>query len=311
MASGADAGRIPQARSPTCRSLPSIGGPALAICADSTMRTVSASGRIASATPRSRMIGATTSPRQLPAVAVLLAAPQPDARGVDRLLPERSESLALERRVAVADLAAGEERLQPVVGGARQDHAAQDLAPLVGVERGPDRRAAQEAVAGVANLLDRLRNALAGGTPGVVSPSPPAGAARGADERRGAGTAQASIAERRAADRGPRTRAADRGDDRAPRSPRRPQTDSARGRTRRSRAARRAFRHAGAATAVTPAFAPCSRLPDERLDLGRRPRAARPRDFLPPANTAIVGIERMRKRSPSSGTASVLTLTTR
>ncbi len=77
------------------------------------------------------MSGATTSPRQPVGVAVRVAAAQPDAGRVDRFLPERSESLALERRVAVADLAAGEERLQPVVGRARQDHAAQDLAALV------------------------------------------------------------------------------------------------------------------------------------------------------------------------------------
>ena len=64
--SGAAGGRMPQERSPTWRSLPSMGGPALPICAERTMRTVSASGRIASAAPRSRMSGATTSPCQEP-----------------------------------------------------------------------------------------------------------------------------------------------------------------------------------------------------------------------------------------------------
>ena len=43
-----------------------MGGPALPICALSTIRTVSASGRIASTAPRSRMRGAITSPRQDP-----------------------------------------------------------------------------------------------------------------------------------------------------------------------------------------------------------------------------------------------------
>ena len=100
------------------------------------------------------MSGATTSPRHSPSARYGVAAPQPDAGGVDRLLPERPEALALERRVAVAHLAAGEERLQAVVGGARQHHAAQDLAALVGGERGPDRGAAQEAVAGVDEFLD-------------------------------------------------------------------------------------------------------------------------------------------------------------
>ena len=162
MASGADAGRIPQAKSPTCRSLPSMGGPALAICADSTIRTVSGDGRIASAAPRSRMIGAITSPVQPSAVRVLLATPQPDPRGVDRLLSQRAESLALKGRFTEPHLPAHEERLQAVVGGAREEHAAQDLAPLVGRQRRLDRRPPQEAVTGVADLLDCLRKALAG-----------------------------------------------------------------------------------------------------------------------------------------------------
>ena len=47
------AGSTPQPKSPTCRSLPSIGGPALPICALSTMPTTRlvVAGRIASATP--------------------------------------------------------------------------------------------------------------------------------------------------------------------------------------------------------------------------------------------------------------------
>ncbi len=66
MASGAAAGRMPYAKAPMCRSLPSIGGPAFPICAESTMRTVSPSGFIARATPTSRMIGPTTSPLHSP-----------------------------------------------------------------------------------------------------------------------------------------------------------------------------------------------------------------------------------------------------
>ena len=59
------------------------------------------------------------------------AAAQAKRRGADRLLTERAESLALKRRVLVPDLAAREERLQPIVGGARQEHAAQQRAALV------------------------------------------------------------------------------------------------------------------------------------------------------------------------------------
>src|SRR6266850_190490 len=45
---------------------------------------------------------------------------------VNGFLPQRSEAFALKRRVAVADLAAREERFQTVVGRAGQQHAAQD-----------------------------------------------------------------------------------------------------------------------------------------------------------------------------------------
>ena len=104
------------------------------------------------------MIGATTSPCHAPSAPRNAgAAPQPDRRRVDRFLPERSEALALERRVAVADFAAGEERLQPVVDGAREDHAAQDLAPLVvasGTRRSPR---GEKPVAGGDQLVDALR----------------------------------------------------------------------------------------------------------------------------------------------------------
>ena len=48
------------------RSFPSIGGPAFAICAFKAIRTVTGSHRIASAAPRSRIKGATTSPDHEP-----------------------------------------------------------------------------------------------------------------------------------------------------------------------------------------------------------------------------------------------------
>ena len=149
---------MPQSKSPMCRSRPSIGGPALPICALSTMRIVAGSGRIASAAPTSRMIGATTSPSQPPSRA-RHAAPRRSriAARVDRFLPERSESLALERRRAVAHFGSGEERLQPRVGGAREQHAAQDLEPLVVREARGDRFAREEAVARLDGMRRRLR----------------------------------------------------------------------------------------------------------------------------------------------------------
>ena len=171
IASGAAAGRIPLARSPMCRSLPFIGGPAFAICADSTIRTVSPSGFIASATPRSRISGATTSPRPFAGSARrnVLAAAQADAGGVDRLLPERAEPLPLERRVAVAHFAAGEERLQPVVGRAGQQHAAQDLAPLGRRKGGPDRSAAENPSQARTSSSTAWANRVGPLVPGVVS----------------------------------------------------------------------------------------------------------------------------------------------
>ena len=143
-----------------CRS---SAGRALAICAFSTIRTVAASARIASATPRSRMIGPTTSPCQRAVGAAIARAPaQPDGRRVDCLLPERPESLALKRRAAVVHLAAREELLEPVVHGAGEHHAAQDLAPLVGGQRGRNRLACEEAVAGIEKFAPRpLRSARA------------------------------------------------------------------------------------------------------------------------------------------------------
>ena len=97
IASGADAGRIPQAKSPTCRSFPSIGGPALPICAFRTMRTVS---RVRPHRQRRPQVSDerrddVALPRPVRA-AKRVAAPQADGRGVDRLLAERAEPLALE-----------------------------------------------------------------------------------------------------------------------------------------------------------------------------------------------------------------------
>ena len=106
------------------------------------------------------MMGAMTSPRHSPPSRNVSPRRSRIPARVDRLLPERAESLALERRVAVAHLPAGEERLQPVVGRAREHHAAQDLAALVRRQRGADRRAMEEPVAGVHELFDRELEAL-------------------------------------------------------------------------------------------------------------------------------------------------------
>ena len=84
---------------------------------------------------------------------VRLATTEPNARRVDGFLTERSEPLALKRRVAVADFPAGEERLQPRVGRAGEDHAAQDFAALVGRERGADRGPVEKAVARLHELI--------------------------------------------------------------------------------------------------------------------------------------------------------------
>ena len=64
--SGAAGGRMPHAKSPMWRSLPSSGAPTLPICALRTIFTVSGSGRMASVMPRSRITGPTTSPFQPP-----------------------------------------------------------------------------------------------------------------------------------------------------------------------------------------------------------------------------------------------------
>ena len=259
------------------------------------------------------MIGATTSPVQPSAVRVLLATPQPDPRGVDRLLSQRAESLALKGRFAEPHLPAHEERLQAVVGGAREEHAAQDLAALVGRQGGLDRRPPQEAVTGVADLLDCLGKALAGDDArGRVAEAGGKELREALFERRREGTAKIVDGlgvEQRTADRGPRTRGRDGFERR----------DGRGGGKRKAferelaEASKRGGHHGRLARRLVHARF-CAVLTDCRTNAsisaaGRAPlvRAT----SRPPSNTAMVGIERMRKRSPSSGTASVFTLTTR
>ena len=163
IASGAAAGRTP-AKSPTCRSLPSIGGPALPICA----RGPSAGGVVVHGEHRAEVANHRRDhvAVQLPYVlGYSVTALQPDPGGVDRLLPERAEALALERRVAPAHFPAREEMLEAVVGGARQQHAAQDLAPLVAVSEAAiaaRRRNPSHASTSVSKAAPTARRRLAG-----------------------------------------------------------------------------------------------------------------------------------------------------
>ena len=98
MASGAAAGSTPQSKSPVCRSLPRIGGPALPICARRTSaprprRCASPApcrDRESPAPPRRR-----SSRRRRRGSARRACSRMPAA--IDRLLPERPEALALER----------------------------------------------------------------------------------------------------------------------------------------------------------------------------------------------------------------------
>jgi hypothetical protein len=91
---------------------------------------------------------------------VLRAALQADAGGVDGLLAQGAEALALEGHVAPAHLPAHEELLEPIVHGAGERHAAQDLDALGLGERGRDRFTPQEAVEGIGELGARLLHAL-------------------------------------------------------------------------------------------------------------------------------------------------------
>ena len=82
--------------------------------------------------------------------AIFRATPQANSGGIDRFLAERPKPLALKHCVAVLDLPAGKKRFQPVVGRAREQHAAQNFAAFVGGQRGLDRRASEKSVARLA-----------------------------------------------------------------------------------------------------------------------------------------------------------------
>ena len=163
-ASGAAAGSTPQSKSPVCRSLPSIGGPALPICA----RRIIAD-RFFVVTHRERHAEIANHRRQhiaapgAVALAIAGAAMQADRARVDRFLPERAEALALKRHLAPAHFPAHEELLEAVVDAARQAHALQDLAPFGLGERGLDRGTPQETVARINQLGTRLLEPLDGG----------------------------------------------------------------------------------------------------------------------------------------------------
>ena len=105
--------------------------------------------------------------RPPPAVsAERIAAPQADPGGVDRFLPERAKALPLKCGVTVSHLAAGEECLEPVVGRAGEDHAAQDLATFVRREAGANLRTPEEPVAGVEEFVHGSASPLAGADAG-------------------------------------------------------------------------------------------------------------------------------------------------
>ncbi len=93
------------------------------------------------------------------AAAILLAAAEPDSGRVDRLLAERAESLSLEWGAAMAHLASREEGLQAIVGGARQEHSAEDLDPLLPRQARGNRFPREEAVARLEELAPRLLQA--------------------------------------------------------------------------------------------------------------------------------------------------------
>jgi len=183
------------------------------------------------------------------------------------------------------------------------------LAALVGVQRGLDRRPPQEAVAGVTNLRDRLREALAGDDArGRVAETGRQQMGEALFERRREGSAQVvdglsvEQADPLTSGRDGLERREDRGGGKREAFERELAEASQRG-GHPGRLARRL---------VHARF--CAVLTDCRTNVsisaaGRAPlvRAT----SRPPSNTAMVGIERMRKRSPSSGTASVFTLTTR
>ena len=263
------------------------------------------------------MSGAMTSPVPAAGRAVAVPTPQPDSRGVDRLLSERAESLALKGRAPESHFPAREERLQAIVGGTREEHPAQDLAPLISVQRRLDRRPPQEAVTGVADLLDRLRKTLPGGDARRrVAEAGRQELGEALFERRQEGAAQvvdglsveqADPRTSRLADQ--RTRGRDGFECRDGRGGgkrealQRELAEAPEGGGHHGWLARRPV-HARFCAVFTDCRTNASISAAGRAPLVRA-------TSRPPSNTAMVGIERMRKRSPSSGTASVFTLTTR
>ena len=94
------------------------------------------------------------------------AAPQTNPGGVDRFLPERAKALPLKCGVTVSHLAAGEESLEPVVGRAGEDHAAEDLAAFVRREAGANLCTPEEPVAGVEEFVHGSASPLDGADAG-------------------------------------------------------------------------------------------------------------------------------------------------
>ena len=95
----------------------------------------------------------------LPAAVVAaphLAPPQPQRRGIDRLLAEGAESFALEGTVAPAHVRAEEKLLEAVVDRAGDDHAGEHLAAFVDGDRRGDGLAAEKTVGIVDQLLEGL-----------------------------------------------------------------------------------------------------------------------------------------------------------
>lgn len=110
------------------------------------------------------MTGASTSPVPAPS-SRRYAGPQGNRTGVDGFLSQRAEALPLERALAPTYFPAHEQLLQAIVHGAREHHAAQDLATLVGGQRRANRFAGKKAVAGLDDFGARLLESRDGGGP--------------------------------------------------------------------------------------------------------------------------------------------------
>jgi hypothetical protein len=211
---------------------------------------------------------------------------QAQGRCVNGFLAQRAKTFTLKRRVAVSHLGAGEEQLEPVVGGAGEHHAAENLPAFGRGEGCLDGRATQEPVACVEQLFD-------GGTP-----SRRCGDSRGCVRQIGWMLEKTTkLLGKRDAKRIkavviPRVSAVD---------------GFERGQGLRVREWM-PLEHEGAEQRSVHRASTTDRTNASISAAGRAP-AVRPRS-RPPANTAIVGIDRMPKRSPSSDTASVFTLTT-